>query len=102
MNGHPEKLIWNALQSHAERIAEHALAMKAVDPTMKVFCNDNNQSPSRLKDFLATAGYAVDGAEFHGKGPSIYASLVYSNDLYNYSHIKQIIVSRDGANSGFW
>ena len=58
-------------QSHVERIAEHALAMKAVDPTIKVFWNDNNQSPSRLKDFLATAGDAVDGAEFHGKGGTV-------------------------------
>ena len=58
-----------APQNHASRIAKHARAMKEVDPTMQIFWNDNNQSPSRLKDFLSTAGDAVDGAEFHGKWP---------------------------------
>merc|ERR1719506_287843 len=43
--------------------------MKEVDPTIKVFWNDNDQSPDRLKSFLAEAGKAVDGAEFHGKWP---------------------------------
>ena len=58
-----------APQNHADSIAKHARAMKEVDPTMLIFWNDNDQSPSRLKDFLSTAGDAVDGAEFHGKWP---------------------------------
>ena len=46
---------------------------------------DNLQSPSRLKEFLSIAGDAVDGAEFHGKGPSIYASIERLPRLQNYS-----------------
>merc|ERR1712232_1333393 len=41
---------------HAAEIAAHARAMKSIDPDIKVFWNDNNQSPSRLKSFLAEAG----------------------------------------------
>mmetsp|Transcript_22243 Transcript_22243/g.63118 ORF Transcript_22243/g.63118 Transcript_22243/m.63118 type:complete len:576 (+) Transcript_22243:67-1794(+) len=54
---------------YAERIKNHALAMKKVDPTMKVFWNNNDMSPSNLKAFLKATGAAMDGAEFHGKWP---------------------------------
>eukprot|EP01050_Picozoa_sp_SAG11_P025607 SAG11_NODE_5838_length_1452_cov_0.980044_1_plen_122_part_00 len=43
--------------------------MKAVDPSLKAFWNDNDLSPSHLKAFLQTAGDVMDGAEFHGKWP---------------------------------
>ena len=56
-------------QDHAELIAAHARAMKAVDSTIRVFWNDNSLSPALLKRFLSTAGSVVDGAEFHGKWP---------------------------------
>jgi len=54
---------------HAERIMKHAEAMKKVDPTMKVFWNNNNMGPNNLQDFLNSTGDVMDGAEFHGKWP---------------------------------
>ncbi len=54
---------------HAALIAEHARAMKEVDPTLKAIWNDNALSPAHLTDFLKTAGDVMDGAEFHGKWP---------------------------------
>ena len=51
-------------------IARHATAMKAVDPTLKCFWNDNDVGPDALKAFLAATGPGVmDGVEFHGKWP---------------------------------
>ena len=54
---------------HAALIAEHARAMKRVDPTLKAIWNDNGLSPAHLTEFLKTAGDVMDGAEFHGKWP---------------------------------
>jgi len=54
---------------HATRIKNHAVAMKEVDPTLKVFWNNNGMNPSNLKAFLEEAGDVMDGAEFHGKWP---------------------------------
>lgn len=54
---------------HADRWAAHARGMKAVDPSMKIFFNDNGLQPKVLKTFLGTVGSLVDGAEFHGKWP---------------------------------
>ena len=51
------------------RIAEHVRAMKAVDPTLKAFWNDNDIQPSDLRAFLKATGSLMDGAEFHGKWP---------------------------------
>eukprot|EP00947_MAST-08B_sp_MAST-8B-sp1_P001296 g1296.t1 len=61
--------------SHAGRWAAHAGALKAVDPTMKIFFNENAMTPKILKKFLKDVERAggrpglVDGAEFHGKWP---------------------------------
>ena len=52
---------------HVERWAQHARAMKAVDPGMTIFFNDNDLQPKSLKSFLSKVGRLVDGAEFHGK-----------------------------------
>eukprot|EP00040_Diaphanoeca_grandis_P031659 m.189837 g.189837 ORF g.189837 m.189837 type:complete len:476 (-) comp32388_c2_seq2:159-1586(-) len=52
-----------------ERIREHALAMKKLDPTMKIFFNDNGLNPNALEKFLKVVGTAIDGGEFHGKWP---------------------------------
>lgn len=54
---------------HPDMIAQVAHAMKAVDPTLKAFWNDNDLNPASLKAFLAAAGSVMDGAEFHGKWP---------------------------------
>ena len=52
---------------HSALILRHAVAMKKIDPTMKVFWNDNNLGPNQLKKFLKETGGVMDGAEFHGK-----------------------------------
>ena len=55
---------------NVERWAQHARAMKAEDPTMKVFFNFNGLQPASLAKFLMDVGKdLVDGAEFHGKWP---------------------------------
>ena len=51
------------------RIAHHVRAMKAVDPTLKAFWNDNDIQPNDLHAFLNATGDLMDGAEFHGKWP---------------------------------
>ena len=54
---------------YAERIAAHARAMRAADPSCKIFWNDNGVNPASLTKFLAATGDALDGVEFHGKWP---------------------------------
>ena len=41
--------------------------MKAADPTLQAFWNDNALSPEHLTAFLKATGDVMDGAEFHGK-----------------------------------
>ena len=48
---------------HAELIGAHARAMKAVDPTLQAFWNDNALSPEHLTAFLKATGDVMDGAE---------------------------------------
>lgn len=49
---------------------DHARAMKKVDPTMKIFWNDNDLDAEKITDFLKITGPGVmDGAEFHGTLP---------------------------------
>ncbi len=66
--------------SSATNFIAHAAAMKAVDPTIKIFWNDNEAIASRVKDWLGAmhtdqtmypgkAGDYADGYEFHGKWP---------------------------------
>ena len=55
--------------SSANLFVQHAQAMKAVDPTIKIFWNDNEADPQRMLDYLAIAGAWADGYEFHGKWP---------------------------------
>jgi len=40
----------------ANLFVQHAQAMKAVDPTIKIFWNNNGADPQHVKDFLAIAG----------------------------------------------
>ena len=55
---------------HIEVFTEHAVAMKKIDPTMKLFWNDNAMDAEKLDEFLSsTAGALMDGCEFHGKWP---------------------------------
>ncbi len=57
------------VSSAANLFVQHAQAMKAVDPTIKIFWNDNGADPQRMKTYLAIAGEWADGYEFHGKWP---------------------------------
>jgi hypothetical protein len=43
--------------------------MKRVDPSAKLFWNDNLVDEERLRKFLSVAGDYADGVEFHGKWP---------------------------------
>jgi hypothetical protein len=54
---------------HPDMIAQVAHAIKAVDPKLKAFWNDNGLNPASLKAFLQATGSVMDGAEFHGKWP---------------------------------
>lgn len=53
----------------ANLFVQHAQAMKAVDPAIKIFWNDNAADPQQMKNYLAVAGAWADGYEFHGKWP---------------------------------
>jgi hypothetical protein len=55
-----------SMYTNTIRIAAHARAMKAVDPSLKVFWNDNAIGPSELATFLNITGDLMDGVEFHG------------------------------------
>ena len=57
------------LFASANLFVRHAEAMKAVDPDIKIFWNDNEASPTDMKRYLAIAGEWADGYEFHGKWP---------------------------------
>ena len=46
----------NSCGQHAELIGAHARAMKAVDPTLQAFWNDNALSPEHLTAFLKATG----------------------------------------------
>ena len=60
----------DAALGDAEALAAHARAMRAVDPTAKIFFNENAITPASLERFLNEVGNDVfDGVEFHGKWP---------------------------------
>ena len=60
----------DAALGNAEALAAHARAMRAVDPTAKIFFNENAITPASLERFLNEVGNdAFDGVEFHGKWP---------------------------------
>ncbi len=48
---------------------QHSLAMKKVDPAIKVLYNWNFETASTLKRFMEIAGDAADGVDFHEKWP---------------------------------
>eukprot|EP00448_Togula_jolla_P017521 CAMPEP_0170575298 /NCGR_PEP_ID=MMETSP0224-20130122/3790_1 /TAXON_ID=285029 /ORGANISM="Togula jolla, Strain CCCM 725" /LENGTH=427 /DNA_ID=CAMNT_0010898075 /DNA_START=153 /DNA_END=1436 /DNA_ORIENTATION=+ len=52
-----------------DRWRAHVTAMKRVDPTMRVFFNNNKLNPKLLTRALQEVGDIADGAEFHGKWP---------------------------------
>ncbi|MDQ8183788.1 sulfatase-like hydrolase/transferase [Pelagicoccus sp. SDUM812005] len=54
---------------HARAFRKYATRMKAEDPNIKVFWNDNNPSKKSVREFLENDGGTADGLETHGKWP---------------------------------
>jgi len=54
---------------YAEIFRQHAVAMKRVDPAIKIFWNLNHPDPGKIKTFLRHDGGTSDGLETHGKWP---------------------------------
>jgi hypothetical protein len=57
------------VEEAARIFVKHAKEIKGVDPTAKLFWNDNAVNEVRMRKFLAIAGGYADGVEFHGKWP---------------------------------
>lgn len=60
--------IWSIAES-AGYFVQYAQAMKAADPDIRIFWNDNDVNTNRLRVFLSVAGDWADGVEFHSKWP---------------------------------
>ena len=55
---------------HADLIAQHARAMKEVDPTIKTFFSSNEIRPVSLERVMRQVGVGLlDGVDLHGKWP---------------------------------
>ena len=53
----------------AKLFVEYAKAMKAADPKIRIFWNNNKANAKNVKEYLSIAGPWADGVEFHGKWP---------------------------------
>ena len=60
---------YGGVAAYARIFAAHAKAMKAVDPSIKLFWNDNEGDPEAIRTFLANDDGTADGYETHGKYP---------------------------------
>jgi hypothetical protein len=72
-NLYPGKSMDEKIAAYARNFALHAKAMKAADPRIRIFWNDNKVGKSdatRMKLFLANDEGTADGVETHGKWPS--------------------------------
>lgn len=67
--GNEEIGAYGGVEAFAKVFARHARAMKAVDPTLRAFWNDNDGDPRRILAFLASDDGQADGYETHGKYP---------------------------------
>lgn len=67
--GNEDMAKMGGLEETARIFVRHAREMKRVDPSAKLFWNDDFISETRLRRFLAIAGEYADGVEFHGKWP---------------------------------
>ncbi len=57
------------VSGYAKVFKRYAQAMKAEDPNILLFWNDNGAAPSDIQAFLANDGGTADGFETHGKWP---------------------------------
>lgn len=67
--GNEEVHLHGGVEGYATVFALYAAAMKAADPAIRVFWNDNEATPARIKRFLAADRGTADGLETHGKWP---------------------------------
>ena len=67
--GNEEIHLHGGIAKYAKHFAKYTQAMKAIDPTIKVFWNDNNPTPERVQTFLMHDDGLADGIEIHSKWP---------------------------------
>jgi len=67
--GNEEISPMGGINKAARMFVKHAKEIKRVDPSAKLFWNDNAVNEVRLRRFLEIAGDYADGVEFHGKWP---------------------------------
>ncbi len=67
--GNEEESEQGGIAKYAKTFAAHAKAMKAVDPNILIFWNNNGANRSSIQRFLANDEGTADGLETHGKWP---------------------------------
>jgi len=60
---------YGGVTEYAKVFKKHAIAMKKVDPKIKIFWNYNNPNEKVISTFLKHDGGTSDGLETHGKWP---------------------------------
>lgn len=90
-----------APQRAAKLFVEHAKAMKAVDPNIKIFWNNNGVTPKFLKSYMAMVGHWADGVEFHSKWPYGGKQLDYAPATFE-EWKKEVPLSDRKSRTGNW
>jgi hypothetical protein len=67
--GNEEAYSHGSMADYAAVLSRHGEAMKAVDPNIRIFWNQNNALSNNIKEFLTNDGGFIDGLETHGKWP---------------------------------
>jgi len=67
--GNEEEFQHGSMADYAKTFKAHAEAMKAADPNILIFWNNNGATASNITEFLANDGGSADGLETHGKWP---------------------------------
>ncbi len=67
--GNEEEFQHGSVAEYAQTFKAHAQAMKAADPNILIFWNNNKASIKHITEFLANDGGSADGLETHGKWP---------------------------------
>ncbi|MCP4272027.1 MAG: hypothetical protein GY781_08670 [Gammaproteobacteria bacterium] len=67
--GNEEEHQHGSVAEYAQTFKAHAEAMKAVDPNILIFWNNNKANVKKITEFLANDGGSADGLETHGKWP---------------------------------
>jgi hypothetical protein len=67
--GNEEEFQHGSVAAYAKAFKAHAEAMKAADPNILIFWNNNKATTKQITEFLANDGGLADGLETHGKWP---------------------------------